>query len=147
MANILSKDANGANVPIQVVANTAAENRQVMVLGSGNSDALVNTNVGGLQVYQVKRRGVTPNYAAIASSVTAVTLLGQTSNRTGFILVNDSTATLFIKFGSIVSLTDWSVKIGPGAYYEVPPYEHAGQVVGIWDAANGVARITEFTEG
>lgn len=147
MASILAKDANGANVAIQTVANTASENKQVFVLGSPAADALIAVSKGGLQVYPVRVRNMTPNRITITAATVATTLVGQTPSREGLVLMNDSTATLFLAFGSNVSATDYSVKIGPGAYYEVPNVNHGGQVVGIWDAANGVARITEFVEG
>ena len=56
-----------------------------------------------------------------------------------------NTERAFLKYGATASLSDFSVKMGPGSYYEVP-FGHRGQIDGIWEAdAGGTMRITEFT--
>lgn len=72
-------------------------------------------------------------------------LLATSASRRGAIIVNDSSATLRIGLGTVaVSANDYTVAVGPGGYWELP-YGFRGQVRGIWEAANGSARITVLT--
>jgi hypothetical protein len=50
---------------------------------------------------------------------------------------------LFLKFGTTASATSFTVKIPASGYYEFPQPLYTGAVDGIWDAANGNARLTE----
>jgi len=85
----------------------------------------------------------TPTTSSVAASLANVTLLAANVDRLGTAILNDSaTATLHLKLGATASLTDFTVKIGPDAYYEVP-FNYVGIIDGIWDIASGSARITE----
>lgn len=95
---------------------------------------------------------------AIASTATlssvndtniSTTLLAANSARRGATIVNESTSTLYVKFGTTASATSYTVALPPmgttGAYYEVP-FGYTGKIDGIWSAdASGAARITELT--
>jgi hypothetical protein len=89
------------------------------------------------------------NYAAtvtsVAASTSAVTLFAlQPDDVSGRMIYNDSSATLYVKFGSGASTTDFTVKIPADTYFEIPgPDPYDGQVTGIWSAAAGSARCTE----
>jgi hypothetical protein len=58
-------------------------------------------------------------------------------------IYNDSVANAYIKFGGPVSTNDFSTKLFPDDYYEVP-YGYTGRVDILWTAATGSARVTEF---
>jgi hypothetical protein len=61
-------------------------------------------------------------------------------------IFNDSTAILYVKFGTTASTTSYTVKMLAGQYFEFPgPAIYTGRVDGIWDSATGAARITEDT--
>jgi hypothetical protein len=79
------------------------------------------------------------------SSASNVTLIASNGARKGLTIFNDSTAILYVKFGTTASTTSFTVKMTGGAYYEMPTPVYTGIVDGIWDSANGAARITEFT--
>jgi len=82
----------------------------------------------------------------VSGSASNVTLLNQKNNRRGFMVVNDSGATLYMKFGATASLTSYSVPIAPGGFYESPGnHLYTGQIDGIWSSATGAARITELS--
>lgn len=81
------------------------------------------------------------NVASSASNVTIFSASGTTSARTVY---NDSTAVLYLKFGATASTTSYTVQLAAGAYYEFPQPVYAGQVDGIWAAANGAARVTSW---
>ena len=84
------------------------------------------------------------NVASSASSVTlfaADTTAGTNGGRTVF---NDSTAVLYVKFGTTASATSYTVQIPAGGYFEFPLPLYDGEVDGIWASANGNARLTSW---
>lgn len=86
--------------------------------------------------------GTTSNVTSIA---TDATILAANSSRLGAALTNDSTAILYLLVASgTSSTTNYTVKLSPGAYYEVP-INYVGIIKGIWSAVNGAARVTEWT--
>jgi hypothetical protein len=89
----------------------------------------------------------TSTLSNVASSATNVTILASNANRKGMMLFNDSSATLYLKFGATASTTSYTVQIGPNGYYEAPAsvYLYTGIMDGIWSAANGSARVTELS--
>jgi len=81
----------------------------------------------------------------VASSATSVTLRAANARREGLTIFNESTAVLYVKFGAVASLTDYSFQLGPGSYYETPATPtYVGQVDGVWVSANGAAQVTEL---
>ena len=80
----------------------------------------------------------------IDSVNTNTTLLASNANRVGVTIFNDSTASLYVRFGSTASTSDFHVLLAPGGYFEMP-FRYTGRIDGIWSAANGKARVGEFT--
>lgn len=102
----------------------------------------------------ITANGLAPNTAtrtSVADTASDVQLLASNLNRKGATIYNDSTVTLYVALGTAAaSLTDFSVLLVAGAYYELPlgnngrPY--TGEIRGIWASnASGSARITELT--
>jgi hypothetical protein len=83
----------------------------------------------------------TANVSSSASSTTVFAANGAAKGRTVW---NDSTAVLYLKFGATASTTSYTVQLAAGAYYEFPQPLYGGVVDGIWAAANGAARTTEW---
>jgi hypothetical protein len=83
--------------------------------------------------------------ASVSASTSAVTLLALNPNNVSARTVyNDSTADLYLKFGTGASTTSFTVKLPASSYYEVPgPGPYGGEITGMWSAANGAARVTE----
>lgn len=97
--------------------------------------------------------GIIPSYivasvgtqTSVISAAVDTTILLANSSRLGSALTNDSTAILYLLVASgTSSTTNYTVKLAPGAYYEVP-LNYVGIIKGIWSAANGSARVTEWT--
>jgi hypothetical protein len=86
--------------------------------------------------------------SAVVAKTTVQTLLAPNPARKGATIRNDSTAFLYVDLDSsatpAVSDTDYTVKLDPGDYYEVP-FGYTGAIVGVWTAANGNAYVREFT--
>lgn len=82
----------------------------------------------------------------VNDTASSTSLLASTAGRLGVTVFNDSTSTLYLKYGTTASATSFTVKIPPGAYWEMPLPIYTGAIDGIWSAdASGAARITELT--
>lgn len=86
----------------------------------------------------------TATLSVVASSATSVQLLAANALRRGVVIYNDSTQTLYIKFGTTASSTSFTKLLATNAEYVVP-FNYSGRIDGIWASANGNARITELT--
>jgi hypothetical protein len=80
----------------------------------------------------------------VSGSATSVSVFSSSSTAKQRIVWNDSTATLYLKFGTTASVTSATVAIPPNGYYEFPQPLYRGAVDGIWSSATGTARITEM---
>lgn len=89
-------------------------------------------------------RPTTATLANVASSASSVTLFAAAGNTSARTIWNDSTAVLYVKFGTTASTTSYTVQIAAGGYYEFPQPVFAGRVDGIWASANGNARVTSW---
>jgi hypothetical protein len=89
-------------------------------------------------------RAGTATRSDVASSAASVTVLAANANRLGAVIFNDSTRILSLKFGTTASATDFTARLTAGAMYEVP-FGYTGRIDGIWNIANGAARVTELT--
>jgi hypothetical protein len=122
-----------------------ADGRQVVVLaasGGGATEVEVK-NDSGSAIPTTETRPATATLSNVSGSASSVTLLASNANARLRTVFNDSTANLFLKFGATASTSSFTVKIAAGGYYEFPQPLYTGLVDGIWDAANGAARLTE----
>lgn len=92
----------------------------------------------------VREQSDTGTPSVVGSSATVVTILASNANRLGAIIFNDSTATLIIGLFTGASASNLTLKLPPGAVYEIP-FGYTGIITGLWDAVNGNARVTEIT--
>lgn len=82
--------------------------------------------------------------ANVSSSASSVTVFSANAAAKGRALYNDSTQVLYLKFGATASTTSYTVQLASGDYFEFPQPLYGGLVDGIWAAANGAARTTEW---
>lgn len=83
--------------------------------------------------------------ANVAGSASSVTIFAANGGARGRAVYNDSTAVLYLKFGSAAATTtSYTVQLAAGAYYEFPQPLYGGACTGIWASANGAARTTEW---
>ena len=88
----------------------------------------------------------TATLANVAGSASSVTLLAENVSRLGAVIMNDSTVTLYVKFGSTASSTSFTYLVAAGGTLELPTNAiYVGIITGIWTSATGNARITELT--
>ena len=123
-----------------------AANQSVNVAQINGVTTLVGAGSDGTGAQRVTNSsGPTGTSANVTSSATSVTILAASTSRLGAAIWNDSTASLYLKFGATASITSCIVKIAPDGYYELPgPHIYNGIIDGIWSAANGNARVTSW---
>ena len=87
-----------------------------------------------------RQTGVLTN---VASSTSSGVLFFSNTRNLNRVIVNDSSATLFVCLSfTAASATNYTFKLAPGATQVIENY--GGPISGIWDAANGFARCTEW---
>ncbi len=109
------------------------------------ADGVNDGDIGNANPLPVKQTCSTANLSNVTSSASSGSLLAANTARRGVIIHNDSTATLYLKYGATASNSSYTVKIPADAYWEMPLPTYTGVLDGIWSAANGAARITEMT--
>ncbi len=135
-------DAGGAiTVDGTVTANVAST-----VINSGSLTGLLvgGVPVAGSNPVPTKEIRSTATVTSLTASVTSQMLKASNTARLGLSVFNDSTSQMFLKYGSAATSNDYSVRLMPEDYLEVP-YGYTGQVDALWFSATGSARITEFS--
>ena len=79
----------------------------------------------------------------VGSSTSSVTLAAANADRNSIVIVNDSTAVLYIKYGSTAAASSYTYKLGAGDTFEMATV-YTGIITGIWASVNGNARVTEI---
>ena len=93
---------------------------------------------------------ITPSVSTTASKTTvnastqSLILLAANSDRKGATFYNESSANLFLDLDETASLTDYTIKIKSGSYYELP-FSYIGDISGIWDGSQGYVQVRELT--
>lgn len=81
----------------------------------------------------------------VPASTGAVTLTSPSFGRKGFIVHNDSTAVLYVKYGTGATVTDFTHRLDPQSSLEHRSGRiYFGLVTGVWDAEVGAAQVTEL---
>mgnify|MGYP003154541536 CR=1 FL=1 len=80
---------------------------------------------------------------SVASVMTSAQLLAANTNRVEAIITNDSTAVLYVKLGTAVTSTNYTIKLLAGESLVIDKYN--GVIHGTWSSVNGNARLTETT--
>jgi hypothetical protein len=122
--------------PVAVTpANTAATSadRALVVAISPNNSFTIST-----------AKPSTNTTSSVAASTSSITLLPSNGTRLGATVYNDSSAFLYVKLGAVASTADYTIKLFPLSYYEVP-YGYTGEIDGIWADVVGFARVGELT--
>lgn len=109
-----------------------------------SNPALVVTLSPNNPITTTPARPSTNNTSNVAASITNVELLASNSIRLGATIFNDSSSLLYIKLGVTASSNDFTIKLFPACYYEIP-FGYTGEVDGLWVSAVGYARIGELS--
>jgi len=82
---------------------------------------------------------------APAANVASVTILALNANRKGVSIYNDSTERLKLALGDYDATVIYSTIVEPGGTFTLGNGDYTGKINGAWVAANGSARVTEFS--
>tara|TARA_R100000995_G_scaffold75030_1_gene44238 strand:+ start:4738 stop:5151 length:414 start_codon:yes stop_codon:yes gene_type:complete len=122
--------------------NTVAQNKGMElsrvkpVLLVGTDGEPYNSSSGG-------GSGSTSVVSSVASSTSSVELLASASGRIEGVIQNDSTAVLYVKFGTAATSSSFTISLDPQEAVVIDKYN--GVVHGTWASVNGNARVTVIT--
>ena len=152
--DVITVQGIASGVAQAVSGTVAATQSGTWTVQPGNTANTTAWKVDGSAVTQPVSGSVTANPgtvstasvpAQVAGSATSVTLLASNGSRKGAIFVNDSTAILYVKFGTTASTTSYTYKLAAGDTLEIPTRPvYTGRIDGIWASATGAAAITEL---
>lgn len=142
-----AEDSAHASGDVGVFALAVRNDNLATSYGADQDYSPIAVDAGGRTM--VAQKAATATLANVAGSATSVTLIAANSARIGATITNDSSALLYIKFGTTASTTSYTVVLAgaasaPFSYYEVPA-GFTGRIDGIWASATGNARTTEIT--
>lgn len=142
-----AKDVSPSN-PLPVTGGTGGG-------GGGGGDASAANQV--LQLAELQEINAklseprTPTTTSVASSTTSVALLGGNTSRRGLSICNESTSTLRLSFSSPATAANSFLSIAGRASGLQSGFVMLDNqlivnstVYGIWDSANGTAKVTEY---
>lgn len=109
----------------------------------------VNPAAGSSQtnpaIVQERSASTSTRTVVVAAPPGTQTILAANANRLGATIENNSNGNLFLALGAAGTLTSFTVRMVPDAYYEVP-FHFTGIITGEWTAgAVGNAQVTELT--
>lgn len=86
------------------------------------------------------------SHSVFAPAVASAVLAAANPARLGLTVFNpNATAKLYLRIGAAASTTAYSVRIDPGAYYELAQPACTAAIHGVWDVAAGAsAQVTEL---
>jgi hypothetical protein len=114
-----------------------------LLVNLGTNNDVVVTNAGTFVVQNTPARASTATLANVSGSASSVTLQASNASRRALIVVNDSTAICYVKYGSSAATDSYTHKLHEGESFREEVY--SGIVTGIWASATGAARMTEIT--
>lgn len=139
-AGLVAQDAAVAGNPLVIGLRASAAIPTAM--STDGDSVFAYADRSGRQV--VTSKAATSTLSNVSGSATNVTILASNTSRLGAVVYNDSTAILYLKFGSTASTTSFTYKMQPDATVEVP-FGYTGVIEGLWSSATGSARVTELT--
>lgn len=145
LAGILSANVSQINgvTPLMGAGNTGTGSQRVTIASDQAAVATTATITA--------TPSATATLVNVASSASSVTLIALNTARLGASIVNDSTAVLYVKYGSSASATSYNYVLagsvgGVGSTWEMPANpRYTGIITGIWASATGSARTNELT--
>jgi hypothetical protein len=107
----------------------------------GADGAAADVNVGNAMPIRTVASSSSVN--AVSTSGTSATLASASAGRLRIIVVNDSSATLYVKYGTTASSIDWTVKLAPDSTLDEDAY--TGRIDAVLSTGTGTARVTELS--
>lgn len=130
---------------LTVGANTV-ERQRINLAGAAAGDLAPVDATKGLKVDSYQAVAATATMTTKASSATSAQALASTAGRIGVRFENDADKICYLKYGTTAVATDYTVKLLPGASYDMPVPIYTGRIDCIWTSGpTGTLYITELT--
>jgi hypothetical protein len=148
-----AEDAAHTTGDVGVMALAVRNDAGTALAGTTGDYIPITTDANGaVHISDVIAKKVgTPTLSSVAASATSVTLLSANTSRRQVVLVNDSSAICYVKFGTTASSTSYTVQmpaiannIASHLFIDEDPV-YTGRIDAIWASATGNMRITEIT--
>lgn len=129
---------NPTNVPMPWAMTTNAGGEGVgHVIGT-------STTITSNAVITAERGGTTGTLSNVAEATSSTTLASSSTSRRGFIVFNDTSNPLKLKFGSTASATSFTVIVAAATHWQMPLALYTGTVTGISVGTGGTWRVTTW---
>jgi hypothetical protein len=132
------------------VAQATAANLNATVVGAGTagtpSGGVVSIQgvAGGKPIAVTTDVSTNATITSVAAATTSTTLIVSNANRVLATIYNDSSSIMYLAIGATASATNFTIKIFPNSYFELPA-STTSAISAIWNTAVGNARVTELT--
>ena len=152
-ANMVS-DSSGIKTDMDTLAGIVSANKAAVKTAAGDIADLSHgqgTMAASVPVAiasdQTPKTAGTATRSSVASAASDTSLLASNTSRKGATFYNDSTAILYLAYGSGAATTSsYTLQVPANGFFEMPPEPiYTGAIRGIWASANGNVRITELT--
>lgn len=135
-----------ATVPVDPVSGAPVAAASLGRAPAASSEPVALSNEDFTRLGLVALGGATATVASVPSATGATTLKSANPNRVGLIITNDSTAILYVLFGTgMPSATNYTFQMPAKGTtpFDRPISGYTGLVQGAWATANGFAMVTE----
>lgn len=147
-----AEDAAHSSGDVGVMALAVRADTAAATGADGDYTPLLTDSFGRLQVANISANKIaTATLSNVSASATSVTILSANTARRQVVLVNDSSAIAYVKFGTTASTTSYTVQMPAIANNQAShliieePSLYTGRIDAIWASATGNMRVTEIT--
>lgn len=142
----VTQPVSAAALPLPSGAATSAKQPALGVAGTPSVDVLSIQGISnGTAILTKYTRSSTAAVSNVSAAATDTLVLATNANRIVATVFNDSTATLYLKFGSGSSSTSFTVMLSRNDFIEISGNDYTGALYGTWSSATGAARVTEVS--
>jgi len=137
----------------EIVKTKQSEDRQPARIMAGSPSSMKLQRNDGAMAQWIDGALPITEQPATTTTVTAVNatttpfVIGDALTRVALTVFNEpgvGNAYFYLKFGLNPTLNDYTVRLGPGDYYESSPPRYRGPTSGVFDGTQGRIMITEF---
>ena len=142
-----AEDAPHTTGDVGAMALTVRADVPTATATNGNYAALLTDPSGALWVNSSTSKINTPVISGVFALVNEnILLMGADTTMRERLLFNHATATLYLKYGSVATESDYTIAIPPKSYFEFPTPIYTGRVDGRWVTASGWAQVTQISD-
>jgi hypothetical protein len=134
----------GSGAQVDARSQPGGDLRQVVTIGDGDLTPIAPVDAAGLQTRPGK--AAASSTARVTAATSSTLLLAANTARLTATVFNDSSAELYLKYGSGATSTSKKLTVPSKGFWEMPPGStYTGVIHGAWASATGAADIGEDT--